>query len=135
LYDSILTPHPLGSDPSNPSSTSSQNRLECHTCPYEYTITKRIFERKTFPKKEKDDIIGGPEQWENAQKAEMNCPKDSCAGDVAAFYQIQIRSADEPMTGFYRVCIFILGVAGRPPRGAEAPGRWKRREKRWLTRK
>ena len=34
----------------------------------------------------------------------MQCPKDGCDGEEAAFFQVQIRSADEPMTGFYKVC-------------------------------
>jgi hypothetical protein len=33
----------------------------------------------------------------------MQCPKDGCDGEEAAFFQVQIRSADEPMTGFYKV--------------------------------
>ena len=34
----------------------------------------------------------------------MQCPKEGCDGEEAAFFQVQIRSADEPMTGFYKVC-------------------------------
>lgn len=103
----MSTKYATGSD--NPNVQPS-NRLECHTCPYEYTISKRIFERKTFPKKEQDDVIGGPGQWDNAQKAEMQCPMDKCNGEEAAFFQVQIRSADEPMTGFYKVsCIWTRG--------------------------
>lgn len=56
-------------------------------------------------------MFGGPGQWDNAQKAKMQCPKEGCDGDEAAFYQVQIRSADEPMTGFYRVSE-ILGRMG-----------------------
>jgi hypothetical protein len=33
----------------------------------------------------------------------IQCPKEGCNGDEAAFFQVQIRSADEPMTGFYKV--------------------------------
>jgi Transcription factor S-II (TFIIS) len=33
----------------------------------------------------------------------MQCPKEGCNGEEAAFFQVQIRSADEPMTGFYKV--------------------------------
>jgi hypothetical protein len=33
----------------------------------------------------------------------MQCPKEGCDGETAAFFQVQIRSADEPMTGFYKV--------------------------------
>lgn len=33
----------------------------------------------------------------------IQCPKEGCDGAEAAFFQVQIRSADEPMTGFYKV--------------------------------
>lgn len=78
------------------------NRLECQTCPYQYILTKRYFERKNFARKEREDVFGGPGAWDNADKAKMQCPKDGCDGDEAAFFQVQIRSADEPMTGFYK---------------------------------
>lgn len=32
------------------------------------------------------------------------CPRENCDNGRAFFYQIQIRSADEPMTTFYKVC-------------------------------
>lgn len=41
----------------------------------------------------------------------MQCPKEGCDGDEAAFFQVQIRSADEPMTGFYKVRLY-LGFRG-----------------------
>ena len=31
------------------------------------------------------------------------CPREGCSGSDAFFYQVQIRSADEPMTTFYKV--------------------------------
>jgi len=40
----------------------------------------------------------------------MQCPKEGCNGDEAAFFQVQIRSADEPMTGFYKVNLLWGGV-------------------------
>jgi DNA-directed RNA polymerase III subunit RPC11 len=82
------------------------NRLECLTCPYQYILTKRFYERKTFMRKEREDVFGGPGAWDNAQKAKMQCPKEGCNGDEAAFFQVQIRSADEPMTGFYKVSLW-----------------------------
>ena len=48
-------------------------------------------------------MFGGPGAWDNADKAQMQCPKEGCDGETAAFFQVQIRSADEPMTGFYKV--------------------------------
>ena len=86
------------------------NRLECQTCPYQYLLTKRYYERKTFVRKEREDVFGGPGAWDNAQKAQTQCPKGDCNGDEAAYFQVQIRSADEPMTSFYKVsCPRCLG--------------------------
>ena len=31
------------------------------------------------------------------------CPREECKGSEAEFKQVQIRSADEPMTTFYKV--------------------------------
>ncbi|KAK3330629.1 DNA-directed RNA polymerase-like protein [Apodospora peruviana] len=78
------------------------NRLECRTCPYQHPITDPLFSRKTFTHKEKDDVFGGPGAWDNAQKSKVQCPASVCSGQEAAFFQVQIRSADEPMTTFYK---------------------------------
>ncbi|KAL8845954.1 MAG: hypothetical protein Q9221_008916 [Calogaya cf. arnoldii] len=80
-----------------------QNRLECRTCPYQYLITDRLFERTDMKRKEVDDVTGGKEAWANADKTPGQCPREGCDGADAFFYQVQIRSADEPMTSFYRV--------------------------------
>ncbi|KNB41917.1 hypothetical protein JH06_4522 [Blastocystis sp. subtype 4] len=56
--------------------------------------------RLELKRKEVEDILGGAAQWENAAKTEARCPY--CEHDTAYFQQIQIRSADEPMTTFYR---------------------------------
>lgn len=37
------------------------------------------------------------------------CPQD-CGNDRAYYFQLQIRSADEPMTTFYRVNIHFLFI-------------------------
>ena len=47
-----------------------------------------------------DDVIGGSAAWENVDSTEIECP--SCSNKQAYFMQIQTRSADEPMTTFYR---------------------------------
>jgi len=36
------------------------------------------------------------------------CLVDECWGTRAYFYMVQIRSADEPMTTFYKVCFLPL---------------------------
>ncbi|CAN8100241.1 unnamed protein product [Discula destructiva] len=81
---------------------NGKNRLECRTCPYEHPITEPIYSRRTFPKKERDDIFGGPQAWDNADKTKTQCPAEGCDGAEAAFFQVQIRSADEPMTTFLK---------------------------------
>ncbi|CRJ79413.1 hypothetical protein BN1708_000010 [Verticillium longisporum] len=57
---------------------------------------------KLFERKEREDVFGGPGEWDNADKARAQCPKEGCNGDEAAFFQVQIRSADEPMTTFFK---------------------------------
>lgn len=56
-----------------------------------------------YTRKEREDVFGGEKAWDDADKTKIQCPKEGCDGDEAAFYQVQIRSADEPMTGFYKV--------------------------------
>ncbi|KAF2656217.1 DNA-directed RNA polymeras-like protein III subunit RPC10 [Lophiostoma macrostomum CBS 122681] len=79
-----------------------QNRFECITCPYQFVITKRYYERKYLKKKETEDIIGGEGAWDNVDQTDVQCPNDKCRNDKAYWYQLQIRSADEPMTAFYK---------------------------------
>jgi DNA-directed RNA polymerase subunit M/transcription elongation factor TFIIS len=40
------------------------------------------------------------------------CPREGCDGAQAFFYQVQIRSADEPMTTFYKVGCGRFPVTG-----------------------
>jgi DNA-directed RNA polymerase III subunit RPC11 len=90
-------------DPSSP--YVAQNRFECLTCPYQFVIKKRYFERKPLKQRAVDDVLGGEGAWDNVEKAKVVCPIDKCRNDVAFWYALQIRSADEPMTNFYKVCI------------------------------
>ncbi|KAF8445175.1 hypothetical protein BGX38DRAFT_1094747 [Terfezia claveryi] len=82
--------------------TSGQNRLECRTCPYEFALTRRYYERKPMKRKQVDDVMGGEGAWDNVDNTEAQCPVHECGGDRAYFYMVQIRSADEPMTTFYK---------------------------------
>lgn len=47
-----------------------------------------------------DDVMGGSAAWENVDSTETLCGE--CGHTQAYFMQIQTRSADEPMTTFYR---------------------------------
>ncbi|KAI2605081.1 uncharacterized protein GGS25DRAFT_524589 [Hypoxylon fragiforme] len=86
----------------SPSPDTGRNRLECRTCPYQYAIEQPMYSRRHFKRKEREDVFGGAQAWENADKQKVQCNNSSCDGNEAAFYQIQIRSADEPMTTFYK---------------------------------
>ncbi len=99
-------------DPSSANTNAGGNRLECRTCPYQHAIDMPIYSRKHFPRKEKEDVFGGPGAWDNAQKGRVQCPTADCDGAEAAFFQVQIRSADEPMTTFYKVS-FLLDLSLR----------------------
>ena len=89
------------------------------------TLTKKVSHELPLKKKVVDDILGGAAAWETAERTSslflliikasplffllihvfffciaVVCEK--CGHHEAFFMQIQIRSADEPMTTFYR---------------------------------
>jgi len=74
------------------------NKWVCQTCPYEFPITKQMNSRTRLKRKELDDILGGDEAWGNM--ATIPCPK--CEHTTAYYMELQIRSADEPMTIFFK---------------------------------
>ncbi|PXF47523.1 DNA-directed RNA polymerase III subunit RPC10 [Gracilariopsis chorda] len=75
--------------------------LECRTCPYIHRITSRIERKVTnLPKKQVEDVLGGEAAWELADSTDIPCPR--CSHPKAYYFQMQTRSADEPMTTFYR---------------------------------
>lgn len=61
-----------------------------------------VFDRKMMPKKQVDDVLGGKGAWDNVDQTAARCARSECEGEKAYFYQLQIRSADEPMTTFYK---------------------------------
>ncbi|CAN6672739.1 DNA-directed RNA polymerase III subunit RPC10 [Trichomonascus vanleenenianus] len=78
-------------------------RFECRTCPFQFPIANdmQVFDRKLMDRKEVDDMLGGEGAWDNVDQTTAQC-ENNCGGDHAYFYQLQIRSADEPMTTFYK---------------------------------
>ncbi|KHJ92385.1 transcription factor S-II [Oesophagostomum dentatum] len=75
-------------------------QFSCPSCPYVCPVTKKVSSR-IYPKlKDLEEVLGGPSVWDNAQVTNERCPK--CSHERAYFMQIQTRSADEPMTIFYR---------------------------------
>ncbi|KAF7293135.1 DNA-directed RNA polymerase subunit [Mycena chlorophos] len=80
--------------------STGYNKWACQSCPYEFPITKQMTSRTKLERKAVDDVLGGEEMWKHADATMATC--DKCNHDRAYFYQLQIRSADEPMTTFYR---------------------------------
>lgn len=88
--------------------TNSKNKSQysifvCSTCPYSCPITSSYQNKvhlSSNKKKVVDDILGGAAAWENVDKTMTVCPM--CHHTEAYFMQIQIRSADEPMSVFYK---------------------------------
>jgi DNA-directed RNA polymerase III subunit RPC11 len=81
-----------------------QNRLglACKTCAYKYKLKSTAWSRTIVPnvRKRVDDVLGGDDAWKNVDRTLARCPK--CAFDEAYFLMVQTRSADEPMTQFFR---------------------------------
>ena len=75
-------------------------RYYCRTCPYIYNIPQKMKAYKFYENKQVDSVLGGKESWENVEQTNVVCPK--CSNGKAYFKQIQIRSADEPATLFYK---------------------------------
>ncbi|KAI9351740.1 hypothetical protein DFJ73DRAFT_830710 [Zopfochytrium polystomum] len=75
------------------------NEMFCQTCPYVLRLEKPVRERTYFQRKDVDDVLGGSNDggWD---ETDVQCLK--CDGTRASYMQLQIRSADEPMTTFYR---------------------------------
>jgi DNA-directed RNA polymerase III subunit RPC11 len=87
-----------------------KNRFECRTCPYQFVLDKRYYERRALKGKDVDDILGDDDGWGRCETTEVQCKNEKCDNTEAKFYQMQIRSADEPMTNFYKVC--FVGSVG-----------------------
>ncbi|XP_059476359.1 DNA-directed RNA polymerase III subunit RPC10 [Neocloeon triangulifer] len=75
----------------------------CNCCPYSFLMENECVCRYIYTRrKELDDVLGGADAWKNVDSTEAQCP--SCNHHRAYFMQLQTRSADEPMTVFYKCC-------------------------------
>lgn len=72
--------------------------------PASHLIQRPFHDTTDFPRKKAEDVLGGAESWENVDRTAAQCPNETCGAGEAYFYQVQIRSADEPMTTFLKCC-------------------------------
>ena len=80
---------------------SGSFRYFCRTCPYIFTVSQKIKRKETFDDKKVVDLVyGGKEAWKDVSTTEAICNK--CEHNRAYYKEIQIRSADEPTTIFYK---------------------------------
>ncbi|XP_020276153.1 DNA-directed RNA polymerase III subunit RPC10-like isoform X2 [Asparagus officinalis] len=85
-----------------PASSGRKMRFSCPTCPYVCSNESKIVRKVKLKKKDVDPIIRWEESMQSLPKGQATCAK--CGNNEAYFYQMQIRSADEPMTTFYTCC-------------------------------
>lgn len=75
-------------------------RFFCQTCPYIHRLAAKVESEVWLDRKGVDDVLGGTDAWKNADQTDATCPR--CSHHRAYYQQLQIRSADEPMTTFYK---------------------------------
>ncbi|KAM7472324.1 hypothetical protein LguiA_010507 [Lonicera macranthoides] len=77
------------------------SRFFCPTCSYICHIESKVkIKRRQHLVKKEIEPIFSKDELKNGPTTEASCP--NCGYDKASFQQIQIRSADEPMTTFYK---------------------------------
>jgi DNA-directed RNA polymerase III subunit RPC11 len=78
----------------------------CQNCPYIHPLGQggKLTRSLKLRRKEVDDILGGADAWKDVDKTPTRCPqcKGPDKGKEAFFFMVQLRSADEPMTVFYK---------------------------------
>jgi len=75
---------------------TEQLRLYCKTCPYIFNIEATVSHKTKMVKKKVDDVLGS---FTTGSQTEVRC---ECGNMKAYYLQMQTRSADEPMTIFYK---------------------------------
>jgi len=83
-----------------PTDSGASTQFFCASCPYSCDIRKRVTKTSHPKRKQVDDILGGAAAWENVDRTMAVCPQ--CSHNEAFFLQMQLRSADEPMSVFYK---------------------------------
>lgn len=76
------------------------NGLSCRSCIYKYMVLDDIIKTIPIIPKKSENSMGEDEEFKFAAICEKKCPRCDC--EKAMFIEMQIRSADEPMTIFYQ---------------------------------
>ncbi|KAJ4763793.1 DNA-directed RNA polymerase subunit [Rhynchospora pubera] len=76
--------------------------LACPVCPYFCVPTAKITKVVPVVKKEIDPIFSGTDAMPLQKAINTTCP--NCRNTDVSFWEMQIRSADEPATLFFRCC-------------------------------
>eukprot|EP01070_Trichotokara_eunicae_P008373 Trichotokara_eunicae@DN5732_c0_g1_i1.p2 len=74
----------------------------CQTCPYLLRLNETVVRKSVYPTKKIDAAVDVDNALADAPKSQTVCPK--CNFNEAYVHEMQTRSADEPMTCFYRCC-------------------------------
>lgn len=77
------------------------NELSCSMCGYLYAISKEITKATPMTPKKSDGLIDEDDNLKFVSKCGKRC---ECGSEEVSFVELQTRSADEPMTIFYK-CI------------------------------
>lgn len=77
------------------------NELSCIMCGYLYGISKEMSKTIAMTPKKSDGFVDEDENLKFVSKCGKKC---ECGSEEVSFVELQTRSADEPMTIFYK-CI------------------------------
>ena len=84
----------------HPDTPAQELRFICPVCPYIHVPRKKMTTVVPTTRKRVDDDVHQADAWENVERTKAQC--EVCGNMEAGFRQFQIRSADEPMTIFYK---------------------------------
>jgi len=77
-------------------------RYACTSCSYQYAVERRVATGLHLEKKEVAEVLQEEGAWKGVPTTAAPCEK--CGHNEAYFKEVQIRSADEPATVFYKCC-------------------------------
>ncbi|GER36615.1 DNA-directed RNA polymerase subunit [Striga asiatica] len=76
------------------------NQFFCPTCPYVCRVENKIKQHTPLVRKPMEPIFSEDDQKVINKTSGVSCP--ACGHGEASYIEVQTRSADEPMTIFYR---------------------------------